>query len=141
MIIHRTANERIKNKTISIHNLRHSIASHLLEGGMPLQQVRQFLGHDQMELQKYIRISNKGKSKNDRRYMIKILEYLNEHYSASSTKGYENMINKYRAYMQSKAQRANYHDIIGYVSYLRKSNLHPKSLRNHLFAIKYTIGT
>ena len=49
MIIHRTANERIKNKTISIHNLRHSIASHLLEGGMPLQQVRQFLGHDQME--------------------------------------------------------------------------------------------
>ena len=48
-IIHRTANERIKNKTISIHNLRHSIASHLLEGGMPLQQVRQFLGHDQME--------------------------------------------------------------------------------------------
>ena len=68
--------------------------------------------------------------------MIKILEYLNEHYSASSTKGYENMINKYRAYMQSKAQRANYHDIMGYVSYLRKSNLHPKSLRNHLFAIK-----
>lgn len=38
--------------------------------------------------------------------------------------------------MQSKAQRANYHDIMGYVSYLRKSNLHPKSLRNHLFAIK-----
>ncbi|MBK8642553.1 MAG: tyrosine-type recombinase/integrase [Saprospiraceae bacterium] len=34
---------------MSIHNLRHSIASHLLEGGMPLQQVRQFLGHDQME--------------------------------------------------------------------------------------------
>ncbi|MBK9642676.1 MAG: tyrosine-type recombinase/integrase [Saprospiraceae bacterium] len=30
MIIHRTANERIKNKTINIHNLRHSIASHLL---------------------------------------------------------------------------------------------------------------
>ncbi|MBK6573517.1 MAG: tyrosine-type recombinase/integrase [Saprospiraceae bacterium] len=25
------------------------MASHLLEGGMPLQQVRQFLGHDQME--------------------------------------------------------------------------------------------
>ncbi|MBK6574494.1 MAG: tyrosine-type recombinase/integrase [Saprospiraceae bacterium] len=133
MIIHRTANERIKNKTISIHNLRHSIASHLLEGGMPLQQVRQFLGHDQMETTEiYTHIQQRQIKKNDRRYMIKILEYLNEHYSASSTKGYENMINKYRAYMQSKAQRANYHDIMGYVSYLRKSNLHPKSLRNHL---------
>jgi hypothetical protein len=68
--------------------------------------------------------------------MIKILEYLNEHYSASSTKGYENMINKYRAYMQSKAQRANYHDIMGYVSYL-KSNLH--QVAKSPFAIKNTI--
>lgn len=45
---------------ISIHNLRHSIATHLLEQGVPLQQVRQFLGHSQLETtQIYTRVSQK----------------------------------------------------------------------------------
>ncbi len=34
---------------ISMHSLRHSVATHLLENGMPLEQVRDFLGHDQLE--------------------------------------------------------------------------------------------
>lgn len=48
-IIIRTENEAIKDKEITIHNLRHSIATHLIEQGIPVEQVRQFLGHSQLE--------------------------------------------------------------------------------------------
>ena len=44
-IIHRTDNQILKNKTVSMHYLRHSIATHLLHRGLDVQQVRQFLGH------------------------------------------------------------------------------------------------
>lgn len=32
-------------KEVTLHHLRHSIATHLLQGGMPMEQVRDFLGH------------------------------------------------------------------------------------------------
>lgn len=55
-IIVRTSNslprpfgKALKDKEISIHNLRHSIATHLLENGVSVEQVRQFLGHSQIE--------------------------------------------------------------------------------------------
>ena len=37
------------NKTISPHNLRHTIATHLLESGLEIEQVRSFLGHANLE--------------------------------------------------------------------------------------------
>jgi integrase/recombinase XerD len=37
------------NKTIGLHTLRHSIATHLLQSGLKLEEVRQFLGHASME--------------------------------------------------------------------------------------------
>lgn len=59
-IIDRTENQEVKDKQITIHNLRHSIASHLLEQGIPVEQVRQFLGHSQLETtQIYTHISRK----------------------------------------------------------------------------------
>jgi integrase/recombinase XerD len=36
-------------KIISLHDLRHSIATHLLQNGLPLEQIAQFLGHSTLE--------------------------------------------------------------------------------------------
>jgi integrase/recombinase XerD len=44
-------------KAISLHSLRHSIATHLLANGLPVEQVRDFLGHAHLEsTQLYTRI-------------------------------------------------------------------------------------
>lgn len=59
-IITRTGNQNIIEKNISIHNLRHSIATHLLEQGVPVEQVRNFLGHTHLETTEiYTRVSQK----------------------------------------------------------------------------------
>lgn len=48
----------INDKTLSMHSLRHSIASHLIEQGVSVDQVRLFLGHSQLETtQTYTHIS------------------------------------------------------------------------------------
>lgn len=48
-LINRTQNKTLQQKEIGIHNLRHSIATHLIEQGMQIEQVRYFLGHSQLE--------------------------------------------------------------------------------------------
>lgn len=51
-------------KNITLHSLRHSIATHLLENGMKAEQVQQFLGHKQLETtETYTRI-HKNQLKN-----------------------------------------------------------------------------
>ncbi|MFD2916831.1 tyrosine-type recombinase/integrase [Psychroserpens luteus] len=49
VILKTTENKDIIAKKISCHNLRHSIATHLLVNGMTIQQVSQFLGHSSLE--------------------------------------------------------------------------------------------
>ena len=57
-IITETNNEALRQKEPGIHHLRHSIATHLLERGVPVEQVRQFLGHAHLEsTQIYTRVS------------------------------------------------------------------------------------
>jgi integrase/recombinase XerD len=47
------------NKDFSLHTLRHSIATHLLQGGMDIEQIRKFLGHASLEsTQIYTHIMN-----------------------------------------------------------------------------------
>ena len=59
-MIERTNNKSIAGKRISMHSLRHSIATHLIEEQMPLEQVRLFLGHSQIETTEvYTHISEK----------------------------------------------------------------------------------
>ncbi|QTY27577.1 tyrosine-type recombinase/integrase [Flavobacterium sp. CS20] len=48
-LIERTGNLEMKEKQITVHSLRHSIATHLLEQGIAVEQVRMFLGHSQLE--------------------------------------------------------------------------------------------
>jgi integrase/recombinase XerD len=38
----------LQNKNISLHSLRHSIATHLLQRGMKLEQISRFLGHSSL---------------------------------------------------------------------------------------------
>ena len=44
-----TGDQSILTQQITIHHLRHSIASHLIEQGVIVEQVRLFLGHSQLE--------------------------------------------------------------------------------------------
>lgn len=37
------------NKKVSLHTLRHSIATHLLQGGMDIEQIKKFLGHSSLD--------------------------------------------------------------------------------------------
>lgn len=45
----RTENGELIEKEIGLHTLRHSIATHLLQGGMKLESISRFLGHSSLE--------------------------------------------------------------------------------------------
>ena len=63
-------------------------------------------------------------------------QFLQQEYSSTAISGYENMINRFLLAMGDRAEKASYTDILHYIGLLREQNLHPKSLRNNLFAIK-----
>lgn len=52
------------NSKVSLHNLRHSISTHLLDRGMSLEYVRDFLGHSSLETtQLYTRVYQRNINK------------------------------------------------------------------------------
>ena len=62
--------------------------------------------------------------------------YLLKKYSSTSIRSYENMIERFKITMGEGAEKATYTDILDYIGILRKKDLHAKSLRNNLFAVK-----
>ncbi len=48
-IVKATHNTTLQTKNITPHSLRHSIATHFLQAGMPIEDIRQFLGHSSLE--------------------------------------------------------------------------------------------
>jgi integrase/recombinase XerD len=45
----RSADLELQQKEVRLHVLRHSIATHLLQNGMPLEKISRFLGHSSLE--------------------------------------------------------------------------------------------
>ena len=57
--VHKLAQTANLQKEIGLHTLRHSIATHLLQSGMTLEEVKQFLGHSSLEsTQIYTHLAN-----------------------------------------------------------------------------------
>ena len=51
----------IKKRRVSIHTLRHSYATHLLERGINLRVIQRWLGHAQLETTMvYLHLTRKG---------------------------------------------------------------------------------
>jgi integrase/recombinase XerD len=48
-LIQLTGDATLQNKDIHLHTLRHSIATHLLQNGMKLERIKDFLGHSSLE--------------------------------------------------------------------------------------------
>ena len=48
-LIQLTNNAELIQKEIHLHTLRHSIATHLLQNGMKLERIKEFLGHSSLE--------------------------------------------------------------------------------------------
>lgn len=63
-------------------------------------------------------------------------EYIAQHYSHRSARGYISQIERFKAHFDDESNGVSYRDIIDYIGVLRSRGVHPKTLRNHLFSIK-----
>jgi integrase/recombinase XerD len=58
-LVRNSGNGSLQRKNPSLHTLRHSIATHLMQSGMPIEMIRQFLGHRSLEsTQIYTHLAN-----------------------------------------------------------------------------------
>ena len=65
-----------------------------------------------------------------------LTEYLKNQYSKTAIQSYESTIKRYCLIMGEKKDTATYSDVLNYIGLLRETGVHPKTLRNNLFAIK-----
>lgn len=55
-----TQNKAIQSKRLTLHILRHSIATHLMQNGMSIENISRFLGHSSLDsTQIYTHIVNR----------------------------------------------------------------------------------
>jgi integrase/recombinase XerD len=58
-LVKRSNNSSLQSKKPTLHTLRHSIATHLLQQGMEIEMIQQFLGHATLETtQLYTHLAN-----------------------------------------------------------------------------------
>ncbi len=65
-----------------------------------------------------------------------LTEYLKNQYSKTAIQSYKSTIKRYCLIMGEKQETATYSDVLNYIGLLRETGVHPKTLRNNLFAIK-----
>ena len=64
-------------------------------------------------------------------------DHILESHSPRAIRGYIRIINHFIAYIgKDKADQATYSDVVDYISFLRKGNMHPKTMMNQLYAVK-----
>lgn len=63
-------------------------------------------------------------------------EYIQNRFSETCQKSYLYNIKRYIAYSGDSAVYGTYEDVLDFISFLRTTNIHPKTLRNYLFAVK-----
>jgi integrase/recombinase XerD len=61
-IVKQTRNSQILNKDISLHSMRHCIATHLVENGAGMEFIRDFLGHETIDTSSLYMIRRKRKN-------------------------------------------------------------------------------
>lgn len=66
---------------------------------------------------------------------MELEEYLKEKYSPTATGNYQYLINRFKSLVYAP-EKASYQDVMSYLGSLREAGKHPKTIRNHLFAIK-----
>ncbi len=62
-IVKRTKNEELIDKKISLHCLRHSITTHLVERGMGIEYIQEFLGHKGIDTTSLYMVRRKRRNK------------------------------------------------------------------------------
>ena len=56
-----TCKAGIKKKNVSVHTMRHSYATHLLEAGVNIRTIQQYLGHSHIETTMvYLHLTSSG---------------------------------------------------------------------------------
>lgn len=72
LLIELTDNELLQKKDIHLHTLRHSIATHLLQNGMKLERIQEFLGHSSMESTQIYTHFIENENGNDYEYKLQL---------------------------------------------------------------------
>ena len=67
---------------------------------------------------------------------MSLAEYIQNRFSETCQKSYLYNIKRYIAYSGDNAVSGTYEDVLDFISFLRTTNIHPKTLRNYLFAVK-----